>query len=185
VRFATLIAIALVTNTRMVWAEDGLPRFKDYPVTEMFIGKPAPPNLVGSEQRMFRTRIRNAVLKGEGVVAVSESKRPLTKSGTNFAGKYVAVMWGCGSQCVMMAIVDAESGKVYDPPLADQGTLNPHLDNLSNMKIGFRRDSSLMILRNACRDFKDRRSCGTYYFNWKDNRFDLVKFVYVDPINGR
>ena len=185
-RFATLVAIALLTNTRMVWAQDGMPRFKDYPVTEMFVGRLAPPILVGPEQRMFRTRIRNAVLKGEGVVADSESKRLLTKPGTNFAGKYVVVMWGCGSQCVMMAIVDAETGSVYDPPLSGTGTeLFVPLDDLSNMETAFRRDSSLMILRNACRDFKDRRSCGTYYFNWKDNRFELVKFVYVDRINGR
>ena len=180
-----LVVIALVLSTRLVRAQNRMPRFEDYPVTEMFTGTQAVPILVGPEQRMFRTRIRNAVLKGEGVVADSESKRPLTKPGTNFAGRYVVVIWGCGSQCVMMAIVDAASGKVYDPPLADKGTLYPHLDNLSNMEIGYRRGSSLMILRNACRDFKDRRSCGTYYFNWNDNRFDLVKFVYVSPLNGR
>jgi len=37
-----------------------------------------------------------------------------------------------------------------------------------------------MILRNVCRDFKDRKTCGTYYFNWKKNHFDLAKFVRVN-----
>jgi len=76
-----------------------------------------------------------------------------------------------------MAIVDAQTGKVYDPPLAQPGNFNVPLDNLSDMETGYRPDSSLMVLRNACRDFKDRKTCGTYYFNWHDNRFDVVKFV--------
>ncbi len=132
---------------------------------------------------MYRTRIRNGVLKGEGVVADGESLRPLTKPGTNFAGRYVVIIWGCGSQCVTMAFADAATGKIYDPPLSGAGSeLYVPLDNLSNMETGYRRDSSLMVLRNACRDFKDRKTCGTYYFNWKDNHFDLVKFVFVDPV---
>ena len=132
---------------------------------------------------MYRTRIRNGVLKGEGVMADSESKRFLTKPGTNFAGKYVVITWGCGSQCVMMAIVDAATGKIYDPPLSGTETeLHVPLDNLREMETGYRVDSSLMVLQNACRDFKDRKTCGTYYFNWKDNHFNLVKFVLFDPL---
>jgi hypothetical protein len=83
-----------------------------------------------------------------------------------------------------MAIVDAKTGKVYAPPLSGAvGTeLYVPLDNLSDMDTDFRPDSSLLVLRNACRDFRNRKSCGIYYFNWKDNRFALVKFVkVVDP----
>ena len=83
----------------------------------------------------------------------------------------------------MMATVDAETGKVYDPPLSGVGSeLYVPLDNLSEMEIDFRPDSSLLVLRNACQDFKNRKSCGTYYFNWKNNHFALVKFVMVDPL---
>ena len=57
------------------------PRFEDYPVTETFTGTPAAPILDTSEQRMFRTRIRNGALKGEGVVD-SITKRLLTKPGS-------------------------------------------------------------------------------------------------------
>jgi hypothetical protein len=158
----------------------GTPRFEDYRVTEFFRETPADPILATAEQRRYRTRIRNAVLKGEGVMADTETNRRLTAPQTNFAGKYVVITWGCGSQCGMMAMVDAETGKIYDPPLSDAGSeLYVPLDNLSDMHIGFRRDSSLLVLRNACRDFKNRKTCGTYYFNWKDNHFDLVKFVIV------
>jgi len=157
------------------------PRFEDYPVTETFTGTPAAPILDTSEQRMFRTRIRNGALKGEGVVD-SITKRLLTKPGINFAGKYVVITWGCGSQCVMMATVDAKTGSVYPPPLSEKGSLNVPMDNLSEMEIDFRPNSSLLVLRNGCRDVRDRNSCGTYYFNWKDNRFALVRFITVDPL---
>jgi len=78
----------------------------------------------------------------------------------------------------MMAIVDAKTGLVYDPPLSSTGSeLYVPLDNLSDMEIDLRPDSSLLVLRNACRDFKNRDSCGAYYFNWKGNRFALIKFA--------
>jgi hypothetical protein len=82
----------------------------------------------------------------------------------------------------MMATVDARTGMIYEPPLADKGSLNVPLDNLSDMEIDFRSNSSLLVLRNACRDVKNRNSCGTYYFNWNDDRFILVKFVVVNPL---
>jgi hypothetical protein len=52
------------------------------------------------------------------VKADGESNRFLTNPKTNFAGRYVVISWGCGSQCVLMAIVDAKTGIVYDPPLS-------------------------------------------------------------------
>ena len=81
----------------------------------------------------------------------------------------------------MMATVDARTGIVYEPPLSDKGSLSVPLDNLSDMETDLRPNSSLLVLRNACRNFKDRNSCGTYYFNWRDNQFVLVKFVMVNP----
>jgi hypothetical protein len=83
----------------------------------------------------------------------------------------------------MMAIVDAKTGTIYSPPLADKATpLSVPMDNLSDMEIDVRPDSSLTVLRNACRDYRKRSSCGTYFFNWQDNRFELKQFVFVDPL---
>jgi len=110
-------------------------------------------------------------------------KNPIKGKGPNFAGHYFVVSWGCGSQCVMMAIVDAKTGVVYDPPFSLAGSeLHLPLDSLSEMEVDFRRDSSLLILRNGCSDFKNRDSCGVYSFDWKDNRFALVRFVPVNPL---
>jgi len=81
-----------------------------------------------------------------------------------------------------MAIVDANTGRVFESPLSRKGSLNVPMDNLSDAEVDIRPDSRLLVLRNACRDFRNRNSCGIYYFNRNDNRFALVKFVMVDPI---
>jgi len=178
-----IFVLLCLSGAIMLAQNAGTPRFEDYRVTEIFKGTPAEPILATAEHRRYRTRIGNGVLKGEGVVADTETNRRATVPQTNFAGKYVVVIWGCGSQCAMMATVDAETGKIYDPPLSDaRSELYVPLDMVSDMHIGFRRDSSLLVLRNACQDFKNRKTCGTYYFNWKDNHFDLVKFEMAGPL---
>lgn len=135
------------------------PRFEDYPVKEIFTSTPAAPLLVTAEQRRYRTRIRNGVSTLSDVW-IGSYKNPIKAKGPNFAGHYFGIRWGCGSQCLTMATVDAKTGKVYEPPLADKNSLWMHLDNLSDMETDLRPDSSLLVLRNACRDFKDRKMCG-------------------------
>ena len=77
-----------------------LPRFESYPVSSTFRGKPAPVNLRGhSRAKIYRTVLR------EGA-----------KEGPNFAGHYTVVMWGCGSDCMEVAVVDAKTGRVYFAP---------------------------------------------------------------------
>jgi hypothetical protein len=156
----------------------GSPHFEDYGVSEVFEGTPVAPVLATPEQRRYRTRIRDGVLKDTGFAGTW--RHSIKSPGPNFAGHYFIMEWGCGSQCVMMAIADAKTGTIYGPPLSEKGSLWVPLDNLSEMEIEFRRDTSLMVLRNACRNF--RKECGIYYFNWKDNRFTLLKFVRVDPL---
>ena len=115
-------------------------------------------------------------MHGSGVFTYGGSGKFMDKPGPNFAGHYSVIIWGCGSQCVMMAVADLKTGVVYDPPLSGVGTeLYVPLDNLSEMKTEYQPDSSLMILRDACRNF--RGECGTYYFIWRDNTFSLVKLV--------
>ena len=169
-------------------ATPSLPRFEDYPVAEIFKGTPAAPILATPQQREYRTRIRNGVSMGDGVWYGSW-RDPIRKPGPNFAGHYFVIRWGCGSQCVLMAIVDAKTGVVYEPPLSgdkyhDEEELFLPLDNLGEAEVDIRPDSSLMVLREACTDYQNRKTCGTYYFNWKDNHFDLLKFVYVNPLDG-
>jgi len=80
-------------------------------------------------------------------------KNPVKSNGPNFAGHYFVIRWGCGSECLMMAIVDARTGKVYDPPFTGAGSeLYVPMDPLSDREIDFQRDSSLMVFRNGCKN---------------------------------
>ena len=96
-RGAPIILVWAALSPFPIWGQQAstqnAPRFEDYPVTETFMGTPAAPILASPEQRMFRTRIRNGALKGEGVVD-GITKRLLTKPGTNFAGSTLS---SCGA----------------------------------------------------------------------------------------
>ncbi len=45
---------------------------------------------------------------------ITATKNGVRKSGVNFAGKFCFVYWGCGSPCQISAVVDMESGIVYN-----------------------------------------------------------------------
>src|ERR1035438_5845146 len=77
-RLGALLAVAWVSAQPVTPRQ---PRFEDYPATQIYKGKPAPPKIVTAEQRMYRTRIREGVEKGWGVLRDGK-ERP----GPNFAG---------------------------------------------------------------------------------------------------
>ena len=91
---------------------------------------------------------------------------------------------GCGSDCLMMVVVDAQAGRVFAPPMSGVGTeLYVSMDMMSDREIDFRLDSSLMILRNARREA--RTECGVHYFNRTGQRLDLMKRpCRLDEISG-
>lgn len=73
------------------------PNFRDYPVENIYKGKPAPVDLSSNPKaRQYRDALRYGA-----------------KLGPNFAGHYTVVMWGCGSPCQNFAIINAKTGKVY------------------------------------------------------------------------
>ena len=72
------------------------PRLQDYPVTDIFRGKPSAPVLSTKEARMFRTELRRQAARGP-----------------NFAGHYTLALWGCGAGCANGAVIDARSGQVW------------------------------------------------------------------------
>src|SRR5512143_3606792 len=76
-----------------------LPEFDDFHVKEVFKAKPESPRIIRPGDRLFRTRIREAAAKGP-----------------NFAGHHTIAEWGCGSGCIMISLIDATSGVVYESP---------------------------------------------------------------------
>ncbi len=77
-----------------------VPRFEDYPALEILDQSPAKIDFSNlPDMRSFRTRIGAAL-----------SMKP------NFAGKYMLIEWGCGTNCSSNVLVDATNGKLLNAP---------------------------------------------------------------------
>ena len=174
----------------MIWAlavlfparqkAEEIPRFENFKVTAAFAGTSAAPLLRTPLQRMYRTMIQQGVAKGWGVFRDAKEK-----VGPNFAGHYIVVQWGCGTSCVMMVIVDALTGKIYDIPLGfgregGQRMVLPGL-GLSPAEVAFRLTSRLWKI-DACPDqpYKEHALCYSYYYLRQDNNWRLLRRVRLE-----
>jgi hypothetical protein len=151
----TLIAFKATAQKPAPTANERLPRFEDYSVTEIFKGPPAPPKLRRSGDRLFRTRIREGAAKGP-----------------NFAGKFTIAEWGCGSGCVSIAIVDAKDGRIFDAPFSALAWGVPMMTE-SVEPLAFKLDSRLLIARGC----PEEENCGFYYYEWMGTKFKLIRKV--------
>ncbi len=135
------------------------PGFEEYPVAGKFTGTPAVVDLRSHPKaRLFRTMLR------EGA-----------KRGPNFAGHYTVVTWGCGSDCRMVAVVDARTGRVYIAPF----TVSPGIGE------DFRIDSRLFIANPPERSgFKEGHPMfDAYKLGW--HVWQRGRFVQVYPKERR
>ena len=107
---ATLLAI-VAYGVPAIAQSRAIPKFEDYPESEIFTSAAANPRLITAEERSYRTRIREGASKGAGVL-----RDGIEQQGPNFAGHYIAIVWG---PCEMMAIVDAKTGQIYYAPLSE------------------------------------------------------------------
>ena len=90
-----------------------VPRFQDHRVAKSFSGKPAPVNLRSHPKaRLFRTMLKLSAAKGP-----------------NFAGHYTIGTWGCGSDCRIVAVINAVDGRVYFAPFQVSTGATFHIDS--------------------------------------------------------
>jgi hypothetical protein len=177
-----LVTLTVLREADAQTSSTRLPTFEDYPVKEIFHGAPHPPILVTPEQHRYRTRIRDGVEKGWGVSTNGGEEQH--KPGPNFAGHYVVIVWGCGAPCLMMAVVDAETGAVYNPPVsADGGLFLPLLgfpvSGSRNPDLAYRRDSQLMIIKAT--PHWDRPGAQSYAFHFllQNKQWKLLRRVSI------
>src|SRR5262245_36131587 len=124
------------------------PRFNEFPSGTAFRGKPVQVVLNRAEERRFRTVIR------EGA-----------KEGPNFAGHYTIVEWGCGTECIQAAVVDANSGKIFQPPFAESEDRY-----FATTWLHFKLSSNLVVACTNCRKWA-KEDCDQHYLVWKDERW--------------
>lgn len=133
-----------------------IPRFEDFRVSEIFKGAPAKPLLQTRFARLYRTNIRVAA-----------------KGGPNFAGHFTIVEWGCGSDCGGMAVIDEQTGRVYESP-SGVIAFPPYLDYPDENNapaLAFKLNSRLFVIHGC----PGEMGCGSYYYEWTGSRFKLLR----------
>jgi hypothetical protein len=146
-------------------AETNAPRFGDYPAQADWHGSAASIKLITRSERMFRTRLTEA------------AKEP-----PDFAGHYKFAGWGCGSLCGAGAIIDLQSGDVYQPPLAEQGGGWQHWISCAASFDGtgyeYHLTSKLMIVRCGSNfDQSGKNWPDVYYLLWEGTGFKTLLHI--------
>jgi len=165
-----LLALAIVTGSLVLRAYPQrtlerakmIPRFEDYPVTEVWRGIPAPVKLGTPAEHMFRTELKTA------------AKEP-----PNFAGHYRVTQWGCGTRCAAGALIDLTTGDVFSLPRSLNRSGWEHWIFCASMYdkggIDSRPDSRILVVRcGAQADDQGNNTPDSYYFLWEQNHFRLL-----------
>jgi hypothetical protein len=122
--------------------------FARFPVHRLYRGKPAQPKLTTPTQREFRTVLRNGA-----------------KKGPNFAGQFTVVEWGCGSNCVVFAVIDARTGKVFDNDM-------PLINDEYPCGLSYRVESTLFVVEKSS---TPDGTCQPELYNWVGSAFVPAK----------
>lgn len=143
------------------------PKFESYP-TKVYTGPNAKLALSGDPQaRTYRTRLREWATEK-----------------VNFAGHYILAMWGCGTGCVQIMLIDAKTGKIYHPEgIRNNVAVNVHDEMLVGGRswygegsVHFQPDSALLMLVGAPEEDMARR--GISYYLWRNNQLKLIRHVH-------
>ncbi len=79
----------------------------------------------------------------------------------NFAGHFILTMWGCGTMCQQIALIEVESGEVFMPE-----------EFISSFGVCFKQSSSLLIINPVDKTFIDDMDgqlpawFNVHYYNW-------------------
>ena len=157
VMVATAVSFAMISfSPRAGLAQSSVPRFKDYPAGEIYKG-PTAPLVLKRDDLTFKSRLRWA----------AKNQKP------NFAGHYLLTTWGCGAECVMGAVIDVKTGKVYWWGFSTC-CWGSDTDDKFN-PIEFRLDSRLIVF-SGLRNEKEGDD-GAHFYRFDDGRFVHIRSV--------
>jgi hypothetical protein len=186
---AHLLLASIVATS--AWAQNpGVqpPQFKDYPVTEVFQGKPVLPILETPDERRFEAVIGDGVSKGWGVFDGATGKE-FPRPGPNFAGHYILVNFGCGESpgdCLSLAAILRRTGDLARTAPARFVSQFPLKSPLA-----YRLDSRLLIT-DTCEEVvvtlgpydligPESEGCGAHYYLMDDDGLTLIHRIVWDP----
>jgi len=158
-----LFAVFLLSFTVLTAAQDDFPNdsvvyrknsphFGSYAEKTIYKGKPAPVKIDSKYSRAYRTMLRESV----------------KENGVNFAGHYTFATWGCGTGCNQIAVIDVKTGQTYFTP----GMLSVVMGMSQSLDMTEYKPNS-RLLKIVGRT--NGRDMGTFYYEWKNNRFHLVR----------
>ena len=129
-------------------------RFKDYPISGTFNGKPIMLNLESVKKKDLRNFL---------------GLNPKKIKGPNFAKFFRIIKGGCGTLCITFVAIDCRDGEPYPLGIA------------ASLGIKYQKNSSLIIMEPE-EDFKKLPNGlkeqflvdKTTYFYWKDNKLTPI-----------
>ena len=157
------ILFVLFITSLAVSGQGPVPKFSRYPVKVQKARVTKIDFKKNPDARSMRTRL------SEGL-----------RGGVNFAGHYVLVGWGCGTGCISGAIIDAASGMVYWPEQFNAMGTGITATGYVDKPVEYKKNSRLLIITGSpgtANDNAPDRPRGTYYYQWKNNKLRLVKFL--------
>ena len=153
-RIKIFVFILLSSLTLVAASEQNpVPQFRDYPASNTYVGKPAKLKLLSPDEKIFRTRLREAL------------QQP-----ANFAGEYVLSTWGCGAACLYGAVVSLKTGRVTFLPgsiCCWEGAGKP---------LEFRGNSRLIVAAGVV---NEQWEYGAHFYEFEKDSFKHLKTVAV------
>lgn len=157
-RFLSLFGIFLAVAVSVA-AQNTVPQFTRFPAA---VEKP----------RSIKTKSKPITL------AYIKGLKEAAKRGVNFAGHYVVAGRGCGTGCTNAYIINARTGKTHYP---DQlfNVDATYGEGYSDVQLEFKKNSRLLIIhgRPGSKNENADNKSGDYYYEWKNDRLRLIKFV--------
>jgi hypothetical protein len=162
---AAAFCILILSSTEGSSQAGGPPRFRDYPMSNIYRGKVKAPSF-GNLDKYEGTDVRCY-----GGKPSAYSAEPV-----NFAGHFVISACSCATGCHYLFMWDAISGKVYlhfpfgpiNVGLYGVGVIDPPIEYKGEQ---YKVDSSLLIVEGCVEGTCD---CATRYYNWDGKRLKLL-----------
>lgn len=153
-KISCLLGLVVLAATS-TFGQTRIPQFKEFPAKGKYAGKNAPV-IITRNDRMYRTRLREAA-----------QEKP------NFAGHYILTAWGCGTGCLMGAVIDANTGKVrwFPHAICCWGDIERD-DNFT--PIAYRLDSRLIVFTGLRNEEGDQ---GAHFYEFTERGFKYIRTI--------